>query len=175
MICTRGANTLGISAVTCVLEQSWSVEPLSPSRSNSRLLVQENRPEVRNRANSPRGDSGNARAKEGNSHYAEIRVGDFPGNFPSNLSKGAANESAKRFVADHRINEVGLTTMPPEQKVGGSNPLGRTTFQSTYRFLSKQPVHKDSVRAFWGTLLCLTVPLHIAPLRPLAWPGSWPS
>jgi hypothetical protein len=50
----------------------------------------------------------------------------FPSNFPRTFSERLSGEWLKCRGACRRINQIALTQMPPEQKVGGSNPLGRT-------------------------------------------------
>ena len=69
------------------------------------------------------------------------------------------------------------TLLPPEQKVGGSNPLGRTTFQKTYRSTRKQRVHnryttRFGIGLFWGTVRCLPALSALRQLRPSFGPRS---
>jgi len=55
---------------------------------------------------------------------------------------------ATHHEIERKTNNLAGGALPPEQKVGGSNPLGRTSFQSTYGFLSKQRVHNRYTTRF---------------------------
>jgi hypothetical protein len=71
----------------------------------------------------------------------------LPSNFPCNLSSWHSESRLKCRIVCREINQLRLAAMPPEQKVGGSNPLGRTTpnlaFQSLTGRSRKSDIRKN--------------------------------
>jgi hypothetical protein len=60
------------------------------------------------------------------------RVHTLPPQKPPRYAPNAPRWSVAAEVTDLEINRIDGATLPPEQKVGGSNPLGRTMFSMVY-------------------------------------------